>query len=772
MSVFGTLLKGRHCRILNTFTLQTILGVDKRNPVFTLARDDHDPARIHVFFGAEPLETVPWDQNRPAFKLLLGRLFNAGISRKALRETFGVCYTTQARWGKALLEKDPQKLLRVLAGSGAPRKLTAQVRSFVETIYPAVHAQERRRPSALIREQIEKVFGVPISGETLRPLLRELKAQDLVRVDAAEAPQAEEAKVAPPCDCAAPPPPASPPVPPAKASSHNPSRHELTEPEEIGNRKLTLISTPLSTRDEDALAPGAGPLSHHGGVLLCAFMLTTVAGRLGAAMTQWVASILLGATVIEQSKLLDGVGLKELMGDWIFSPRKQRETLRQLATTAHVEQVYQLNLELLEARHCRDFYYDPHTKHYTGAEQILKGWCGKLHDVTKVLHLDFIHTAAGDPVLQIPFDNFEDMRQRFPKVVARLRALLRLEQKESLTIIADRGLFKTELLQTAAATNNHLIMWEKGYTVEPWPQKAGCKGCFMLARPRNNSRDLLTYRFEFIDRAWPKDSAIRQILVRATNPKGRTIEVSILATDPRRPALRIIELIFKRWIQENDFKDLDVHFGMLAITSYGATSYERIKELVEDHQCQSGQLKGLELLRRQQQEQLSRLLLNEHLGRRSSAKRRERIRACTAQLHELAEKIGKVQKESSRLQSVIQDGYARLNTEAKTLMDALKILARNIYRCLLLRFRPLYDNLRDDHVILRNLIVAPAFIKIDAPEVRVQLHPSMPYPPALREIVQELLDQLNRQSPPFPADPTKTISLTLSPKKSKRQADG
>lgn len=755
-----------------TFTLQTILGVDKKNPVFTLARDDHDPARIHVFFGAEPLETIPWDRHNPAFKLLLGRLFNAGISRKALRQTFGVCHTTQARWGKALLDQDPQNLLRVLAGSGAPRKLTPQVRSFVQTIYPAVQAQERRRPSALIREQIEKVFGVQISGETLRPLLRELKAQSLAQVAAAEAPQAAGAKVAPPCACAAPPPPASPPVPQAKASCHNPSRPGLPEPEETGQRKLALLSTPPSTRDEDALAPGAGPLSHHGGVLLFALMLATVVERLGAAMTQWVASILLGATVIEQSKLLDGVGLKALLGEWIFSPGKQRETLRQLATTAHVEQVYQLNLELLEARKERDFYYDPHTKQYTGAEQILKGWCGKLHDVAKVLHLDFIHTTDGDPVLQIPFDNFEDLRQRFPKVTARLRALLKLADEEPLTIIADRGLFKAELLQAAAATHNHLIMWEKGYSPAPWPEKAGCKGCFMMERPRNNSRDRRTYRFEFIDRAWPKDCAIRQILVRATNPKGRTIEVSILATDPRRPAPRIVELIFKRWIQENDFKDLDLHFGMLAITSYGATSYERIREVVEDHQCQSGQLKGLELLRRGQEEHLSRLLLHEHLGRRPSAKRQERIQACTTQLRELAEKIRKVEKEASRLQSVIQDGYVRLNTEAKALMDALKILARNIYRRLLLRFRPLYDNLRDDHVILRNLIAAPAFIKIDAREVRVQLHPSMPYPPALRTIVQELLDQLNRQQPPFPADPAKTISLTLSPKKSKRQADG
>jgi hypothetical protein len=40
---------------------------------------------MQVFFGAELLETVPCDKEHPSFKLLIGRLFNAGVSRKALQ---------------------------------------------------------------------------------------------------------------------------------------------------------------------------------------------------------------------------------------------------------------------------------------------------------------------------------------------------------------------------------------------------------------------------------------------------------------------------------------------------------------------------------------------------------------------------------------------------------------------------------------------------------------------------------------------------------------
>jgi hypothetical protein len=81
----------------------------------------------------------------------------------------------------------------------------------------------------------------------------------------------------------------------------------------------------------------------------------------------------------------------------------------------------------------------------------------------------------------------------------------------------------------------------------------------------------------------------------------------------------------------------------------------------------------------------------------------------------------------------------------------------------------LYDNLRDDHAILRNLIVAPAWIHIDHDKVLVVLHPTMPYSPALREIILQFLDGLNAQNFRWLVDPNKTITFELSPSQSKRR---
>ena len=50
--------------------LQKIIGVDKKNPVFTLWRDPESSGGIHVYFGTELMEVVPDDRNNPQFKLM------------------------------------------------------------------------------------------------------------------------------------------------------------------------------------------------------------------------------------------------------------------------------------------------------------------------------------------------------------------------------------------------------------------------------------------------------------------------------------------------------------------------------------------------------------------------------------------------------------------------------------------------------------------------------------------------------------------------------
>jgi hypothetical protein len=62
---------------------QMILGTDKRNPVISIYEDDPQTS-LHVYYGFELMEVVPQERDAPAFKLLVGRLYNAGVKACAL----------------------------------------------------------------------------------------------------------------------------------------------------------------------------------------------------------------------------------------------------------------------------------------------------------------------------------------------------------------------------------------------------------------------------------------------------------------------------------------------------------------------------------------------------------------------------------------------------------------------------------------------------------------------------------------------------------------
>src|ERR1019366_1747998 len=129
------------------------------------------------YYGAELLEVVPEDRQHPAVKRLVARLYNAGVNGLALQRSFHVDRKTMQRWGRALQSGDAEQLVRALAGRGGHRKLTPEIRSFVCVRFPGIYEESRAGYSQRLRAEIERVFGVRLSGECLRPLLKSLRAE-------------------------------------------------------------------------------------------------------------------------------------------------------------------------------------------------------------------------------------------------------------------------------------------------------------------------------------------------------------------------------------------------------------------------------------------------------------------------------------------------------------------------------------------------------------------------------------------------------------------
>jgi len=568
--------------------------------------------------------------------------------------------------------------------------------------------------------------------------------------------------------------------------------------------------------------PGEATLCDHAGVMIFAAALASLPAVVDPPqpiLAQWLASTLLGAHNIEQTKLLNWSDLGLLLGTTVCFPAPQRELLGTLATPQTVAAVLRWNFQQLgePVMRSNDFYLDPHTKHYTGMQRVLKGWCASIRWADKVMHGDFIHTAQGHPIYFEWVDNYDDLRVRFRPLIERMRATLGLDENDppapprTLTMVVDRGIYSNELFSLVAADPGlHLITWEKGYTPGLWDETRATTR-FGVERPRNNSRDVRLYQFSVIDQPWAHNPAMRQLIVRATNAEGKVAQIAVLTDDLERPAKQIVWLIFNRWIQENDFKYIDKHMGMKQITSYKSIDYSELRDNLVDRQVPNELYVQKTRESRQFTRRKARLLLAEDTAQRQEAARqqeiaqlevgpeptgpttrpppppdsskrlkalrqasrrsqrysqarREQLDKFQIQLDRIETQKAALDKEVSRKEQLIDQQMVRMDTANKTLMDAIKICARNLFYQALAPFKKLYDNNRDDHVRFRELTRFDGALRLGAANMEVHLVTHMHLAPKMRRIITSVLGTINASAPPLPDGSGRKVELRLTDK--------
>ena len=417
--------------------------------------------------------------------------------------------------------------------------------------------------------------------------------------------------------------------------------------------------------------------------------------------------------------------------------------------------------------------------------------------MAKVLHLDMIHTVDGDPCFVAHYDNFYDLRERFFMTLHRFDHLFPAGLRTDRLFVLDRGIFGRDTFALFFERGDWLVTWEKGYRGGGWDQAAPTVE-FFRARCGNNAADVRTYRFQCQESPWPPDGRVRRILVRATNPDGRTIEVSVLCTDPHCSLQEAVTLLFNRWIQENDFRGMDRHFGLMQITSYRSVAYAELEARLHDRAVECPEYRELKRRLHQEEQAWGKLLQQreklEH-GRDACIRERRRLerqqerpaaplaadRARTDRRPDRARKVRRgrdalqrklaslpaalaaVQtridqqerqveavraqrdaalRDTSRLELLIRQNYRQLDTRCKELMDALKITARNVFRRLFEVFRPLYDNYRDDHLLLRLLTRCSGIVRRRGQTIGIELWLKGHFRPAQRRVFATFLSTM------------------------------
>jgi hypothetical protein len=752
---------------MNEAVLQSILGTDKRNPCLQVCRRQ-DTNKLEVYYGAQRLETVVDDKNHISYRACLGRLYNAGLNRATLSKIFDVDRKTMQRWGKALLMPDAESSVQSLRSRQEPRKLTVEVRRFAELRFEAIYPKNRYGYSSRIRREIFETFRITLSSESLRPVF----AGCMQRMSACAGAQSRD----------------------GDGESGAAEQEADKCGDGIGRPPESCDIDVGQNRIPETTAVPVVRYLHHAGVLLFSSWLIRLQSVhvKGALLKQWLVMVLLEVVNIEQSKYVGWDSLGTFLGWTVRGTVEQRIALGEIGQDHGAEAVLRLNAAVTGVDKCSDFYYDPHTLHYTGMKTILKGWCSNIRWADKALHCDYLHTGEGMPVYVEYADNYQDLRERFKMVMGHFRHTVEIDPCRVVTVVMDRGIYGLEVFDSVKTDPLlELVTWEKGFVAEGFDESR-CSGSYELARSRNNAADVQLYRFAYIDEKWPKDSSMRRLVVQAINPQGRCIVVSIISTDTARDAKALIRLMFRRWIQENDFKYLDKHYGINQITSYASIAYEDLKSTLTDKQMESAETKMLLSDRRACEKDLRRLLHKEHnrdnrvvqaraslelVGKKIEAvtasttpcdadelvvlrKARSKQKAIVARLTKpdykeqkqefdqriaaLNEKLAGCHQQISKLDYLVAQGYERLDTNKKLVMDCIKILARNLFYQTLSPFKKSYDNYRDDHAYFRSLTHSPGLWVDDGSVVTVFLEPAMHLSPKLERCFQIVLDDLQK----------------------------
>lgn len=790
--------------------LQQILGTNKKNRTFSVHKHSLT-GHLHVYYGLELFEVVPDDKEDTRFKIMVAHLRNAGAKLSELQDAFHVDPRAVNLWSDALKSGSADRIAKALAGQKGGRKLTPQIAHYIRVRFPVIYADDRYTYSSKIRREVEEIFQTKLCGETLRPLFSQLKDEfnhrstprrdepqapavtdETARHDVSPTAQSANEAVSKTSQQAGPDMEAAPSGDaPQRAPETGPVPQAAAEPptEEGGDGHPQPRSAPKNRRQSVEFSTPRW-CSHLGLLVFCESLValrSDLPEEQSAAVCHFAAEILLGAANLEQTKLLSQSDLDLLLkaGSAAAGPGKQRQILAELALDTELPaKLLRWNYAQLGGDQLDVFYYDPHTKHYTGGQNVLKGWCSSIRWAGPILIGDFVHTTSGSPIYLENCDNYQDMRERFKGLEARFRKCFSLPDEKPVTWVIDRGIYGSEVFEWIAGRPGiHIVTWEKDYKKNGWGEGRPADGSFTVERPRNHREDIKTYRFAWVENEWNRNAAFREIVVRATNPQDNTIEVSILTDDANRPPKELIWLMFDRWVQENDFKYMDSHFGINQITSYMSTAYEEIRNELDDRMMKNVEHTALVNNRLDRKKKAGDLLFQERESEKKQSLRQKEIESLESvpadqrtpelkiklgrlrgaqrsaekhkldrsakldeidkQIEALDQKAAATEKEISRLDVLIEQGAVRMLGERKYLLDVIKIASRNMFYRAFEPFKELYDNFRDDHVWFRHLQRSPGLLEAAGDRIKCLIIPTADLPKSVRAVVKQTLNLLN-----------------------------
>ena len=125
-----------------------------------------------LYLGPALIERINCSPERLDYKMLVGRLYNAGWRISQIKQAFGHDSRTIKKWAEALNSDDVDFIVRAFSGRGYFKKLTPSAIRYIKKRYLDLKGTVTNFRK-IISVEIISIFLITLSTETLRQLFRE-----------------------------------------------------------------------------------------------------------------------------------------------------------------------------------------------------------------------------------------------------------------------------------------------------------------------------------------------------------------------------------------------------------------------------------------------------------------------------------------------------------------------------------------------------------------------------------------------------------------------
>jgi hypothetical protein len=423
---------------------------------------------------------------------------------------------------------------------------------------------------------------------------------------------------------------------------------------------------------------------------------------------------------------------------------------------------------------------DGHVQVYHGREKIGQVYCNQARRVVKGRTENWVHLPGGTPLLSLNSAFNGSLSAALPEAMGRASALC---GGEPITAVFDRGGWSTELFEAIVREGHHFLTYRKG-NFERW----GAEGF--------EARETVIGR-----RTCPRAPALRELELAVyekcgLDPKGRTRyrntgrklplrevrlwredggETSILTSRRDLDAVQIATLQLSRWgAQENGFKYLLAEYDLDSLWVYGGQELPPgVDHPDPEHRRVEKQLQGLQARRKELLARIWRQLPREPEGKPTGPALPERIARWAAraggqkEVGALQELEAQIQEATERLErtpgreSARLGGYRQLKTEAKLLLNLIKMVAFDLESQLCELLAPAYANAeKEKRTLIAAALRTTGGLRLAPGELIVQLDPQAS--PNRTRAINAVLEQLNRRKARFPGS-HRVIRFELTP---------